>query len=263
MNNTFSIITVVKNNPDGLRKTLQSISHQTSQYIQTIVIDGKSTDNTMEVCKEFDCIDVCVSETDTGIYDAMNKGIAFATADWVLFLNADDVFYADDTIDIINQNINTNNIHASILCGNTVELFHRQESMRTTRSTDDMPIHMPACHQSMLIKTAVLSTYSFDSSYRICGDVEMMARLLQDGHSVSYIGEYISIIDGVGISNTQWKLTKRERVKVQTVYYPMKKSALKKYHICISMKRYIRNLLPLKMQLFIRTLLGISPHSSS
>ena len=251
MHNTFSIITVVKNNPDGLRKTLQSISHQTYQYIQTIVIDGASTDDTMGVCKEFDCIDVCVSEHDTGIYDAMNKGIAFAKSDWILFLNVDDVFYADDTLEKINQHINTNP-NASILCGNTVEMFHGQRSTRTTRSIDDMPIYMPACHQSMLIKTEVVSAYLFDSTYTICGDVELMARLLQDNHSVSYIGECISIIDGIGISNTQWKLAKRERVKVQNAYYPQKKSALKKYHIHISMKRYIRNMLPLKMQLFVR-----------
>lgn len=251
MSNTFSIITVVKNNPTGLQKTLQSIRHQTYKRIHTIIIDGNSTDNTLEICKEYDDIDVCISEDDTGIYDAMNKGIAYAKSDWVLFLNADDVFYADDTLENINQHIKKNS-GASIVCGNTVEEFQGQRLIRKTRSTDDMPIHMPACHQSMLIKTVVLSQYMFDSAYKICGDLDLMARLLRDNHSVSYTSECISIIDGLGFSNIQWTLAKQERIKVQQAYYPHRKSALKKYHIRISIKRYIRNMIPLKMQPLMR-----------
>ncbi len=87
----LSIITINKNNAYGLRKTIQSVINQTYSNIEYIIIDGASTDGSIDVIKKFeDKIDWWASEPDTGIYNAMNKGIKIATGDYCQFLNSGD-----------------------------------------------------------------------------------------------------------------------------------------------------------------------------
>ncbi|MCF8256653.1 MAG: glycosyltransferase [Flavobacteriales bacterium] len=90
----ITIITVNRNNCQGLRKTVASVAQQTFRNLQYVVIDGNSTDESQEVLEEFaEVIDFKVSEPDTGIYNAMNKGIARATGEYVLFLNSGDCLF--------------------------------------------------------------------------------------------------------------------------------------------------------------------------
>ena len=87
----FSIITVVYNNVRDIEHTLKSVVNQSYDHIEYIVIDGQSTDGTLEIIQKYrDKITVLLSEKDKGIYDAMNKGLALATGDYVLFLNSGD-----------------------------------------------------------------------------------------------------------------------------------------------------------------------------
>ncbi len=88
-----SIVTVVYNDAKGLEKTIKSVINQTYKNVEFIIIDGGSTDGTVEIIKKYeDYIDYWVSEEDKGIYDAMNKGIKAATGTWINFMNAGDVF---------------------------------------------------------------------------------------------------------------------------------------------------------------------------
>ena len=90
----YSIITVNYNNKDGLRKTIESVIHQTFRDFEFIVIDGCSTDGSAEVLKEYDAqIDYWVSEPDKGVYYAMNKGTRQAHGDYLNFMNSGDCFY--------------------------------------------------------------------------------------------------------------------------------------------------------------------------
>lgn len=94
-----SVITVVRNDPDGLSRTLDSVGRQQRLLLEHIVIDGGSTDDTRRVLDDRRTqIDVVVSEPDDGIYSAMNKGLCLASCDWVLFLNAGDRFASTDAI---------------------------------------------------------------------------------------------------------------------------------------------------------------------
>lgn len=98
MMKTLTIITVVLNNGHFIKDAIESVLNQTYKGIQYIIIDGGSTDESLEIIKSYqDKISVVVSEPDSGIYDAMNKGLALATGDIVGFLNADD-FYANAVV---------------------------------------------------------------------------------------------------------------------------------------------------------------------
>lgn len=254
---SFSVITVVKNNAHGLNKTLASVFSQKDVELQSIVIDGKSIDNTLEICKKYPRIDVLISEEDKGIYDAMNKGIYHAKHEWIIFLNADDIFYNEHSLNDIMTFLNQNQ-ETDIICGKTIEIFHGQEKVYENKNIDEMPIHMPACHQSILIKTKILQTHLFNSSYKICGDLELISRLIKGNHSILYYPKVITYIDGVGVSNKWLFTTMRERKKIQEEYYPDKHIALVKYHRKVVLRWLLRSLLPIKLQLIIRKILNIA-----
>lgn len=95
----ITIITVVLNDRLGIERTLTSVVSQTFENRQHVIVDGQSTDGTVEFLKEQRCkFDVLLSEPDYGIYDAMNKGLRTADGDWVLFMNAGDVFASIDSL---------------------------------------------------------------------------------------------------------------------------------------------------------------------
>ena len=100
----ISVITVNRNNREGLRKTLESVAAQTVRPFECIVIDGASTDGGAALLTEFaPVISWSVSEPDKGIYNAMNKGISHATGDWCLFMNSGDCFASDTVLASLEQ----------------------------------------------------------------------------------------------------------------------------------------------------------------
>ena len=100
----YSIITVNYNNKEGLRKTIESVVRQTYRDFEFIVIDGGSTDGSTDILKEYDeQINYWVSEKDSGIYNAMNKGIKKSIGDYLIFMNSGDCFYQNDVLETVNS----------------------------------------------------------------------------------------------------------------------------------------------------------------
>src|SRR5690606_4665890 len=96
----LSVITVVYNNVKDIERTILSVINQTYKNIEYIIIDGVSTDGTLDIIHQYsEKISHIVSEPDKGIYDAMNKGLSVATGDYVLFMNSGDEIYAHDTVE--------------------------------------------------------------------------------------------------------------------------------------------------------------------
>ena len=120
----YSIITVNYNNKDGLKKTIESVIHQSYRDFEYIIIDGGSTDGSAELLKEYsDKITYWVSEPDKGIYNGMNKGIAKATGDYLNFMNSGDCFYADDVL----QHVADYNYNADFIVGRD---YHYSERLQ-------------------------------------------------------------------------------------------------------------------------------------
>ena len=102
-----SVITVVKNDVDNIRRTIESVVHQTYPNIEYLVVDGNSNDGTKGIIEEYtDQIDVYISESDDGIYHAMNKGILNSNGDWIGILNSGDEYIDNNTIKKVFSEVN-------------------------------------------------------------------------------------------------------------------------------------------------------------
>lgn len=197
-NRKYSIITVTWNNADGLRRTLGSIRNLRYTNREVIVIDGASTDGTAVVIEaNRDLIDVCVSEKDKGIYNAMNKGIKHATGDYVVFMNAGDCFANEEVLGLVAQR-DEDIILGSAVYGGDVRVI---PSAMTLYDVLTIGIN----HQSVYYRTEIVKRYGFDESLRVIADlksvVEPMAR---EKASVGCITDILSDCEGGGLSKQRW-----------------------------------------------------------
>lgn len=132
----LTIVTVVWNAAENIKNTLDSIRRQTCKDLEYVVIDGESTDGTLEILQaNKDIIDTFLSEKDAGLYDAMNKGKNLATGDFVLFMNAGDIFLADDVLERMAKQMTEKE---ALYHGNTIVYFDAKRYIAP-------PIH----HQSL------------------------------------------------------------------------------------------------------------------
>lgn len=182
MPRSISVITVVRDRRDSICATLRSLHSQTDARIQHIVIDGGSTDGTLDVLRAYaDRIDVLVSEPDGGIYDALNKGLARVTGDIVGVLHADDVYASDGVLASIAHAMAREPLDA--VFGDAV-FFDRKLPSRMTRryrSSHFRPARigwgwMPA-HPALFVRREVFERVGpYRTDYRISGDFEWIAR---------------------------------------------------------------------------------------
>lgn len=125
----ITVITVVFNAKDQIEDTIKSVINQTYPNIEYIVLDGGSTDGTVEIIKQYDGkITLWKSEPDKGIYDAMNKGIDLATGDWINFMNAGDYFY---TPDVLEKVFDDGKVDADFVYGGHIDNFYIGEQVYT------------------------------------------------------------------------------------------------------------------------------------
>jgi glycosyltransferase involved in cell wall biosynthesis len=181
----ITVITVVRNGEKTLEQTILSVIHQTYQNVEYIVIDGASTDNTLNIIKKYDDkIDYWISEPDEGIYYAMNKGIDLATGEYIAFLNSDD-WYEDTTCEIISEYIKKYNDDVyyglmKVVSGNHEILFivghHINNISRNMIS-----------HPSTFIRKEVLHKHRFAVKYKYSSDYALMICLFNQGFKFRFI----------------------------------------------------------------------------
>lgn len=202
----LSIITVNLNNSEGLLKTIRSVQNQVFKEIELIVIDGASTDNSLEIIQQNkDIIQYYLSEKDDGIYNAMNKGIHRATGDYCLFLNSGDCFYNEFVLkDVFNQ-ISGNE---SIVYGNSYKIkphYRRVIKYQPKLTLYDFYKTVPALHhQASFIRRDLFSKYGlYDEKIQIIADWEFFFRvIILNEVKAKYIDLIISTFDGTGLSNS-------------------------------------------------------------
>ena len=215
----LSVITINYNNCSGLKKTIESVVNQTSTQYEYIIIDGGSTDGSVDVIKEYaDKIDYWVSEPDAGVYNAMNKGIRVATGDYVIFMNSGDYFYTND---IIAEFISANPSE-DVLCGNIV-----QDSGNISPSPIEKDLtfyYFYKCtlqHQACFIKTSVQKRYPYNENLKIVSDWEFFLKILIiNNGTYRKIDKVISYYDSNGISSTNNSLLMEERIIILQSMFP-------------------------------------------
>lgn len=213
----LSIITINYNNRDGLRKTIESVVDQTYKDFEYIIIDGGSTDGSVDVIKEYaDKIDYWVSEPDRGCYHAMNKGVKVASGEYVIFMNSGDKFYTNDVVDTF---VKENPIE-DVLCGDMFLSLGCVNNVPTELTfryfyEGNLP------HQACFIKTSLQKKYPYNENLKIVSDYEFFLRILiLDNGTFRKINKIISYFDFNGISSENIGLHFRERVAVQQAMFP-------------------------------------------
>lgn len=181
----ISVITVCFNSAQTLERALQSVADQDWPYIEHIVIDGGSTDQTPLILQKFSHLAVLVSEPDDGVYHAMNKGLKLATGDVICFLNADDEYASSTILSYIAKKMTSSKV--DVIMGDVV-FFHKDEpkhTVRRYRSDRFNPARltwgwMPAHPGLFVLSTEVRRVGYFKIDYQIAGDFEYIIRLFNN-----------------------------------------------------------------------------------
>lgn len=169
----YTIITINFNHAEGLRRTIESVVNQTCKDYEYIVIDGGSTDGSVDVIKEYaDKIDFWVSEPDNGIYNAMNKGIDHAHGEYLNFMNSGDCFYAPTVLEEVKPQLT-----ADICLGKTKErgVITGLEGDTITLMT---LLHHVLCHQSLFIASPLQKQIKYNEDYKIIADWGFLIKAL-------------------------------------------------------------------------------------
>jgi glycosyltransferase involved in cell wall biosynthesis len=215
----ISVITVVRNDASNLRVTIEDVSNQRYPNLEFIVIDGGSTDDTLDVIRSnVGCISYWTSERDHGIYDAMNKGLRFATGDYVNFLNAGDRFFGPDVLTRVADEIIATD--ADIIYGQS---FHRSGSgyggyLKGSAITPRSLVRtVPFCHQALFTKRELFETVGvYDLAYPIVADYDWMLRYYKERsvarmHFIPYpVVEYDT--GGFSFRNISKSVSERKRL---------------------------------------------------
>lgn len=208
----YSIITVNYNNKDGLRKTIESVIHQSFRDFEYIIIDGGSTDGSADVLKEYDAqIDYWVSEPDKGIYNAMNKGIAQAKGEYLNFMNSGDCFYAPDILEkVASYNYETDFIVGRDYHFNE-EIQKGHVSILPSRTTMIHFFVATLDHQSSFIRRELFDNSPYDEGYRLVSDwIFFTEKIVRDGKQVQFIPDIICRREEGGLSEQQHERNKTE-----------------------------------------------------
>lgn len=199
----LSIITINYNNKKGLLKTIESVINQTYQNFEYIIIDGGSTDGSLDVIEQYkNHIDVVISEPDSGVYHAMNKGIRIAEGEYVNFMNSGDFFYEQETLEKIEASFSKD---IGILYGNTVYFNddgYKRNETPPEKITFSFFYSLGLNHQAAFIKKELFQKYFYyNESFKICADWEFFIYVIFIGkESYLHLGEYICYYDFSGIS---------------------------------------------------------------
>lgn len=212
----LTVITVCFNAEKTIERTFNSVISQKDKDFEYIIVDGKSSDGTIRLIKDWEDAFVksgisyrWISEKDTGLYDAMNKAALMAAGDWIVYLNADDEFASNETIKYAKEHMDSN---TDILYGNTI-FVDKNGNMekRMALDADTITKHLPFIPQSAFIKTEVQKEFLFNLNYKIVADFDSFLRMYiaeKNFKKVDYC--FAKFYEG-GVSNrNEWETYKED-----------------------------------------------------
>ncbi|MFV0432052.1 MAG: glycosyltransferase family 2 protein, partial [Alphaproteobacteria bacterium] len=183
-----------------------SVINQTYSNIEYILIDGASKDSTVDIIKEYEPlakdkgIDYkWISESDNGIYEAMNKGLEIVIGEWVNFMNCGDVFYDNS---ILSKIFIGNTYDEDIIYGSYKVKHNNKIKDGKSRPLDDIWKGNFVCHQSVFVKSPILRKYKFNEAFRISADADFFYRAYKDGLKFNCIDVCVSVFLAGGISDS-------------------------------------------------------------
>lgn len=220
----ISVITVTYNARRWLERTLKSVIAQATDAVELLIIDGGSTDGTLELIGKYeDKIDYWISEPDKGLYDAMNKGLRQATGDYVWFINAGDTIAASTTVRLLLDQLKGKEL-PDVIYGETGICDESGRSIGTRRLKAPEQLNwksfkwgMLVCHQSFLAKRAGVPLY--DLQYKLAADYDWCIRCLKQAKSVHNSHLVLSEFLEGGVSSLRRREGLKERYRIMCRYY--------------------------------------------
>ena len=233
----FSIITVTYNAQKALERTLQSVGEQTYGEMEYLVIDGVSTDGTIEQVSRWEAKTadertrrgmepmrcVTVSEPDRGLYDAMNKGLQRATGDYVWFLNAGDTFRSPETVaqlaDVAERNGRPDILYGETDVTDSEGRFIAERRLKApeTLTWRGFRTGMRVSHQAFVVKRSVAPTY--DLQYRFSADFDWCIRCMKQSRRIVNSRMRLVNYEAEGMTTRNRKTSLEERYRIMCCYY--------------------------------------------
>jgi glycosyltransferase involved in cell wall biosynthesis len=211
---TVSIITIVKNDFTGIEKTINSCLNQSGINFEYIIIDCESNDGTSEIIVSHkNKISQYIRETDSGVYDAMNKGVQLSKGEWIIFMNSGDIFYDSK---ILNKIFCCDLNQFSMIVGQWIESDKIDKLFEPSLKAK---FGMIACHQAILVRTQIMKRIKFNINYKIAGDFDFFTQILHLEKSTPfYFKQPVAIIDPNGIGRNK-ELYHKEYSKIILNYF--------------------------------------------
>lgn len=210
-----TIITVVYNGMDFIEKTIQSVVNQSYKNVEYIIVDGGSTDKTLEIIKKYkNEIDILLTEPDKGLYDAMNKGINLATGRFVNFLNAGDTF---SDVDVLSNVFTSSISDSTLLYGDINAVKESGELIRVNAvnltSEKSIKKGMKVCHQAIFYHQDILNLY--DDNLVLKAEWKHLVEIVRDDRfkPLKFDFPIVNYLVG-GVGSKQLKLNQQEYRKV-------------------------------------------------
>jgi len=231
----ISIITACFNAQDTIEETIRSVAKQTYDNIEYIIVDGSSTDNTLQIIENYrDMINILISEPDSGVYNAMNKGIKVATGDLLFFLNADDIFINELVVQQFAEFAESNN--TGLLLGDIILLdkydgrvYHEKQSLIDNIQLLKSTIFHPAT----FFRKEVFERFGrYSEENKIASDYEWYLNyFIKNNGDYSYLDKPVSVFSMGGLSSDERysKIHKEERERIQKQYFSERKFKILKF----------------------------------
>jgi glycosyltransferase involved in cell wall biosynthesis len=240
-NPKISIITVVYNAINSIETTIKSVITNSYKNIEYIIIDGGSVDGTLEIIKKYESsIYKFISETDYGIYDAMNKGISYANGDWIYILNS-----GDELLDNVFSSINFNLYDKiDIIYGDTRSRFLNNDLNIKAKPLSYINFKIPFCHQSCLVRKVLFSFHPFDVRYKIAADYDFFLWAYKKKYVFKYLNLDFCFYDLNGFSTKNQLLLINEYKEIISLHNTIFNSFLYKLKLdAINIKFYFKLIL--------------------
>ncbi len=240
----LSVITIVYNNVNDIERTMLSVLNQTYGHIEYIIIDGQSTDGTREIVKQYEShLAKLISEKDEGIYDAMNKGIAAATGDYIIFMNSGDEFYDAGTVAAVFASAPDADIYygeTEMIDSNGQSLGQRRHKAPEQFTWRSFNLGMSVSHQAIYIKRALVEPY--DRQYALSADIDWIIRAAKKAKKIVNVNRYVAKYLVGGMSKKKHRQSLAERFDIMKRHYGLVPTVFNHFVIAFNLGWYwLRN----------------------
>lgn len=217
----LTVITIVYNNVRDIERTVLSVLNQSYLNIEYLIIDGASNDGTLDILKQYESrISRLISERDHGIYDAMNKGLALATGDYVLFMNSGDEIYASDTVEKLFAAESDADIYygeTEMYDENWKSLGQRRHQAPENFTWKDFKQGMCISHQAIYIRRSLTEPY--DLNYQLSSDIDWIIRAAKKAKKIVNVRRYVAKYLVGGMSKKKHRQSLVERFNIFSKHY--------------------------------------------